>query len=139
MSDSGGYPGGYGSPETWPPQGPEYLPPGYQQPGTGQPYPPGYPPYGAQVDPRVRNNALTALIVGCVATVACIGPLAIATVVLGGVALSKADNEPDSARRLTKWAWISLGIAAGVDLLLIVGYILLMVLLAGSVAFTAVD
>ena len=134
MSDSGGYPGGYGGPEMWSPQGPGYVPP-----MQGQTYPPGYTPYGVPIDPSVRSHAMAALITGCVATFVCAGPLAIPTAILGGVALGKADTDPEGARRLTKWAWIALGIGIGVAILAVVAYFLVILLIAGAAATSAVS
>ncbi|HEY3688317.1 MAG TPA: hypothetical protein VGL93_35085 [Streptosporangiaceae bacterium] len=105
-----------------------------------QVYPPGgYPPpyaygYGYHPDPGARGGAIAALITGCIAIVVCVGLLAVPTAILGGVALSRADTDPASARRLTKWAWIALGIGAGLMLLLFVGYIVLMIVIAGNAA-----
>lgn len=122
---------------------------GWQQPGTygqtpydvepAQMYPPGYPPpYGypgyGYPDPRVRNGAMAALITGCIAIVVCVNVFAIPTAILGGVALSRADTDPESARRLTKWAWISLGIGVGLVVLLIVAYFGLLIWIAASAA-----
>lgn len=97
----------------------------------GQAYPPGYYPGYAQ-DPSVRNGALAALITGCVCFVACLSILAVPTAVLGGVALSKADTDPEGARKLTKWAWISLGIAAGVVVLLVIAYFVIFFLILAN-------
>jgi len=136
-----GAPGGYGQSGPYGQSGAYGQSGGYGQAGyqpepyvvqPGQAYPPGYHP-GYPQDPSVRNGALAALITGCVCFVFCLNILALPTAILGGVALSKADTEPENARKLTKWAWISLGIAAGVAVLLIVAYfVVFFVILAGA-------
>ncbi|MET8159203.1 hypothetical protein ABZT47_22775 [Sphaerisporangium sp. NPDC005289] len=48
----------------------------------------------------------------------------IAGVVLSGIALGKADTEPDRARSLLKWGWVAIGVNIG---LVIIGVAVLIV------------
>lgn len=97
----------------------QMYPPGYAPPG----YPPAGYAYGYHPDPGARSGAIAALVTGCIAIVVCVGLLAVPTAILGGVALSRADTDPASARNLTKWAWICLGIGAGLMVLFAVAYV----------------
>lgn len=88
---------------------------GYGQPGYGSPYgQPGYgqPPYGYPPQPAgPRTHAIVALVISLVLALSCYITLGgIAGAILSGIALSKVDTEPDTARRLLKWTWISIGI-----------------------------
>jgi len=78
-------------------------------PGAGGPY--GPPPmqygYGPQ-DPGAKNGAVVSLIVNICAVLFCCGILSIGGVICSAIALSKADYDPQSARQLVKWSWISL-------------------------------
>ncbi|WP_199537148.1 hypothetical protein [Spongiactinospora gelatinilytica] len=120
---------------------PGYGQPGYGQPGHGQPgYGPGpgqpgygqYPPYGhGQGHPQYRNpdaprtHAIIALVVSIVLGFSCYVTLGgVAGAILSGIALSRVDTEPDRARTLLRWAWISIGINIA---LLVVGLVLLIV------------
>jgi hypothetical protein len=127
------------APETYGGSAYEVAPAQMYPPG---PYPPGaYPPaaygygYGyGHPDPGARSGAIAALITGCIAIVVCVGLFAVPTAVLGGVALSRADTDPVSARKLTKWAWISLGIGVGALILFVVAYLGLMFYFASEAA-----
>ncbi len=79
-------------------------------------YPPGgYPP--RQEGPR--THAIVALVVSLVLAFSCYVSLGgIAGAILSGIALSKVDTQPDTARRLLKWTWVSIGINVG---LLVIG------------------
>ncbi|WP_433498234.1 MgtC/SapB family protein [Sphaerimonospora sp. CA-214678] len=79
-------------------------------------YPPGgYPP--RQEGPR--THAIVGLVVSLVLALSCYVSLGgIAGAILSGIALSKVDTQPDTARRLLKWTWVSIGINVG---LLVIG------------------
>lgn len=96
----------YGYPPPWP--GPHQDQYGYYPPG-------GYPP--RQEGPR--THAIVALVVSIVLALSCYVSLGgIAGAILSGIALSKVDTQPDTARRLLKWTWVSIGINVG---LLVIG------------------
>lgn len=94
-SGYGGYGGGYG--------------PG----GYGNPYAAGGP------DPSVKSHAMVAFVINAVLSAVCCGLPALPALICAGIALSRADSDPESARKLTKWAWIALGCAAGLIVLFI--------------------
>lgn len=116
-----------------------YGQPGYDQPGYGQQayqvapgqvYPPGSYPPGYHPDPGARTGAIAALTTGCVSLVVgifvcwiLIPLLSIPTIVLGAISVSRVDREPTVARRLNTWAWICLGIAWGLGILVGLGFI----------------
>lgn len=78
----------------------------YNQPGYGYGYgPPGGPP-------RASNGpAIGALIANIVAAVFCCGGLAwLPGVILAAVAINRTPQDPESARRLTTWAWVCLAL-----------------------------
>ncbi|MCC5577393.1 MgtC/SapB family protein [Microtetraspora sp. AC03309] len=111
----------YGQPYDQPGYGQQgYGQQGYGQPGYGSPYgQPGYgqPPYGPPgygYPPQPagpRTHAIVALVISLVLALSCYITLGgIAGAILSGIALSKVDTEPDTARRLLKWTWISIGI-----------------------------
>ncbi|GGO20855.1 hypothetical protein GCM10010116_41920 [Microbispora rosea subsp. aerata] len=103
--------GQYGQYGQYAPQGPAP----YQQQQYGY-YPPGgYPP--RQEGPR--THAIVALVVSIVLALSCyVTPGGIAGAIMSGIALSKVDTNPDQARNLLKWTWISIGINVA---LLVVG------------------
>ncbi|WP_285703788.1 hypothetical protein [Microtetraspora sp. NBRC 16547] len=113
----------HGDPQFGQQYGQQYGPQYGQQPPYGQPYgqqafgqpygsPYGQPPYG--YPPRQegpRTHAIVALVISIVMGMTCYITLGgIAGAILSGIALSKVDTEPDTARRLLKWTWISIGI-----------------------------
>ena len=120
-----GYDQGYGQPG--------YAQPGYAQPGQAtpgwqnaydqaaygveqQPYAaPGYGPH--PYPPRndgLRTHAIVALVVTIVLALSCyVSPGGIAGAILSGIALSKVDVQPETARGLLKWAWIAVGVNVG--------------------------
>lgn len=88
---------------------PGYPPPGppgyYPQPGyTVYPYPPPYQP----ADSGARNLSIAALITNIVVSVLCCPVFGIAGIVLSGIAMSRADQDPIAARKLVIWAWAAL-------------------------------
>ncbi|RBQ15526.1 hypothetical protein DP939_34675 [Spongiactinospora rosea] len=124
---------GYGQPGYGPAPGqPGYGEPGYGQPGYGQPgygqYPPygyghGHPPYRNPDAPR--THAIVALVISIFLGFSCYVTLGgIAGAILSGIALSRVDTEPDRARTLLRWAWISIGINIA---LLVVGLVVIIV------------
>lgn len=105
------------------PERPEFYAPysGYDQPGYGG-Y--GYGGYGPP-DPRVKSQATLALVFNIIACILCCGIASLPGLICGGMAMSKADLEPESARNLTRWAWICLGITVGLAVLFIAVIIIL--------------
>ncbi|MET8145187.1 hypothetical protein ABZU32_33205 [Sphaerisporangium sp. NPDC005288] len=114
---------------------PGYAQQGYGQPGYGQPgydqqygYATPYPPYGHPARPAgdgPRTHAIVALIISILLAMSCYVSLGgIAGVVLSGIALGKADTEPDRARSLLKWGWVAIGVNIG---LVIIGVAVLIV------------
>jgi len=91
----------------YPPQDPYGQPYGPQGGGYGyDPYGPG--PYGY---PRpASNGSAVAALVFNILLIFCCMPLSIPGIVLSALALGKVNHEPDSARKLTIWAWICFGI-----------------------------
>ncbi|GAA2400004.1 hypothetical protein [Nonomuraea africana] len=103
-----GSPYGHGSGEQ--PYGAPYG----QQPPPGYGY--GYPP--PQQGPR--THAIVALVISIVLALSCyITPGGIAGAIMSGIALGQVDTQPDKARNLLKWTWISIGINVA---LVIVGF-----------------
>ncbi|MEU7989443.1 MgtC/SapB family protein [Streptosporangium canum] len=107
-----GYGPGYGDQSQGYGQG--YGDQGYG-PGYGeQPY--GQPGYGYGAPPRqnndgVRTHAIVALVISLVLALSCYISLGgIAGAIMSGIALSKVDTDPRSARNLLKWTWIGIGI-----------------------------
>lgn len=74
---------------------------------------------------NIKKNALIATIVGFVCGGAIPG-------VLGLLGYLKADQEPDTAKKFTKWAWIAFAIIWGLSLLAIIAYIIFIVVVVGS-------
>ncbi|WP_214417114.1 DUF4190 domain-containing protein [Sphaerisporangium fuscum] len=111
---------------------PPYGQPGYgAQPGYGQP--PGYGPYqpnpygypAPPVDDGPRTHAIIALVISIVMSLSCYVTLGgIAGVILSAIALSKAQTEPQRAKKLLPWVWISIGI----NVVLIVLFVVVMII-----------
>ncbi len=74
---------------------------------------------------KIKQNALIATIVGFLCGGAIPG-------VLGLLGYLKADTEPATAKKFTKWAWIVFGIMWALSILLIIAYIIFVVALVGS-------
>jgi len=114
-------------------QQPGYEPPGYGAYGygyggyeTGG----GYGAYGygggyVPPDPKIKSQATMAFVFNIVACVLCCGIMSLPGLIVGGMAMSKAETEPESARNLTKWAWICLGITLGLAVLGIIVFVIL--------------
>lgn len=97
----GGYDGvAYPSPATWPP-------------GTPGDADPGNP------NPEVRGRAMTAFMLSAFFTALCCGAgfMVLPALICSGLALGRADLRPDSARELTKWAYIALGAGVGISVI----------------------
>jgi len=84
-----------------------------------------YPPGGYPPRPEgPRTHAIVALVISLVLALSCYVTLGgIAGSILSGIALSKVDTEPDKARGLLKWTWISIGINVALLLIGIVAVI----------------
>ena len=118
--------------------GPHGQEPYGYDPYSGQPYPPpqeyggAYPPpmppapYGYGHPPpqneSLRNQAIGVLVTNIVATMLCCSPLGIAGIVVGAMAMGRADTQPESARSLVRWGW---GLAIAWVVLLVVGVVVL--------------
>lgn len=68
-------------------------------------------PVGGPDNANLKRNSLIATIVGFV----CGG---IIPGILGLLGYLKADTEPDTARKFTKWAWIAFAIIWGLNIIL---------------------
>lgn len=73
----------------------------------------------------IKKNALIATIVGFVCGGAIPG-------VLGLLGYLKADPEPETAKKFTKWAWIAFAILWALGILLIIAYFIILALVVGS-------
>jgi len=73
----------------------------------------------------IKKNALIAMIVGFVCGGAIPG-------VLGLLGYLKADQEPETAKKFTKWAWIVFAIAWALGLLVIIAYFVIFAVAIGS-------
>lgn len=97
---------GYGQPQYGQPQ---YGQPQYGQPGYGAPAGYGYPDPGtawamSQEAQSAKTMSLVALIVSAVVAVLfCL--VGLPSVILSAIALSKAQTEPATARKLVVWSW----------------------------------
>ncbi|MER7128057.1 DUF4190 domain-containing protein [Streptosporangium saharense] len=102
-----GYDQGYGQPG-YP------ATPGYGESPYGQ-YPPSYGP-GPYPGPQqnvdgTRTHAIVALVVSIFMAITCYVSLGgLAGIILSAVALSKVERDPQGAKGLLKWTWISIGI-----------------------------
>ena len=79
------------------------------------PVPPGYGHYGPPGGRQSGSNgpAIGALVANIVAAILCCASLAwIPGVILASVAMNRINTDPDSARRLTMWAWVCFAIDA---------------------------
>lgn len=83
--------------------------------------------YGGYVppDPRIKSQATLAFVMNIIACLLCCGVASLPGLIVGGIAMSKAEIEPETARNLTKWAWICLGITVG---LAVVGMVVVIIL-----------
>jgi hypothetical protein len=138
MSGYGGRPPGWQDPydpyqQQPPPQGHPGQPPGWQDPYGGAPpgyqygygYGYGYGPPGMPGPPRSNGSTIGALVCNIVACVlslfCCFGLLpSIPGIILAGIAMGRTQTDPESARKLTMWAWICFGLTIVVTVGLIV-------------------
>jgi hypothetical protein len=139
MSGYGGRPPGWQDPydpyqQQPPPQGHPGQPPGWQDPYGGAPpgyqyggygYGYGYGPPGMPGPPRSNGSTIGALVCNVVACVlslfCCFGLLpSIPGIILAGIAMGRTQTDPESARKLTMWAWICFGLTIVVTVGLIV-------------------
>ena len=73
----------------------------------------------------IKKNALIATIVGFVCGGAIPG-------VLGLLGYLKADQEPETAKKFTKWAWIAFAILWGLAIIGIIVYVIFVVVVFSS-------
>ena len=74
---------------------------------------------------KIKKNALIATIVGFV----CGGAI---PDVLGLLGYLKADTEPATAKKFTKWAWIVFGIMWALSILFIIAYFIIIFVAVGA-------
>lgn len=74
---------------------------------------------------KIKKNALIATIIGFVLGGAIPG-------VLGLLGYIKADQEPETAKKFTKWAWIAFIIMWALAILVIIAYIIIFVVLVAN-------
>jgi hypothetical protein len=96
-----------------------------QQPGRQDPYaqqqgygygPPGGPPSGAS-----NGAAIGALIANIVAALFCCAGIAwLPGIILSAIAINRTQQNPESARNLTVWAWVCFALNAVISVALIV-------------------
>lgn len=110
--------------------------PGYEPPGYGGP-PGGYGGYGSYgyggygggwgppYDPQVKSQATMAFVFNIIACILCCGVASLPGLICGGMAMSRAETDPESARNLTRWAWICMGITLG---LVVIGFVVFLAL-----------
>ncbi|MCW2913966.1 MAG: hypothetical protein JWN52_2034 [Actinomycetia bacterium] len=100
-------------------QQPQQAPGGWRDPnGYGYGYgPPGVPPGGTS-----NGSAIGALVVSIVEVVLCGGIFAVPGIVLAAMAMGRFKTDPESARKLTVWAWICAGIAPLIGIALLIVY-----------------
>lgn len=98
------------------PYGPQGGPYDYGSYGPYGPYG-AYGPYGGYGPQRpASNGAAIAALVCNILLLFCCMPLSIPGIVMSALALGKINHEPDSARKLTIWAWVCFGIGLVVAL-----------------------
>ena len=104
----------------------------YQQPygstAYGQPpyaLPPA--PYGAP--PAKNTSAIVLTVVSGLALIACCNLLAIPSLILGIVGISKGPDDPQGAARVTRAGWITFGVTTA---LVVIGWVIFFALLAAG-------
>jgi hypothetical protein len=122
LSGYGGQPPGWQDPygqSGWDPQG-NYTQPGWQDPyAPQQGYGYGYGPPGVPRGSASSGAAIAALVCNIVAVVLCGGIFAIPGIVTAAIAMGRVQTDPESARRLTIWSWVILGISIVLAIVLI--------------------
>lgn len=117
-----------------PPPAPGASVPSYGQAapyGTPSPYgsAPAYGPGSPYAAPRNNTSALVLTIVSGLTTVStigfCVGIVFVPALVFGIIGLTKQSSDPESSRKMSRWGWISFGIALGLGVLALVGIIVL--------------
>jgi hypothetical protein len=68
------------------------------------------------------GSATGALVVSIIEVVLCGGLFAVPGIVLAAMAMSRSTTDPESARKLTLWAWICAGIAPVIGIALGIVY-----------------
>jgi hypothetical protein len=106
------------------------------QPQPGQQYQAYGQPYAATPPTPANGSAIALTIVSGVSVLFC-NLLAIASLVLGIIALTKNRVEPESSKRLTKTGWIVFGVVWALAILLFVGYIALFAASFSSSSFNS--
>lgn len=74
---------------------------------------------------KLKKNALIATIVGFLCGGAIPG-------VLGLLGYLKADQEPETAKKFTKWAWIAFAIMWALTIIFIIIYVVFIVAMVGT-------
>jgi len=111
-------------------QGPP--PPAYGQAQSGQQYPAySQQPYGTGQQAPANASAIVLTVLSGVSVVSC-NILAIASLVLGIVALTKNTTDHEGSRRLTKIGWIVFAAVWGVAILVFVGLLVFAALASNS-------
>ncbi len=113
--DQGGYQQGYG-----------------QLPAGGYP---GYPGGSYPAPPPSNGSAIGLTIVSGLAFLSCIGLLALPSLIIGIIALTKNATDPAGSRKLTKTGWIVLAACMAITVVLAILYF---VFVGGVMWFTAV-
>lgn len=95
---------------------------GYGAYGSSWPAGPGY---GPTPESGARGGAMAAFVTSAIITAMCCGVLVLPALVCSGVALSRVESDPESARSLTKWSWICLGGAVALVVLFMAAMIII--------------
>lgn len=74
----------------------------------------GWEPNAYPPDPKLKSRATLAFVINIVACVLCCSFASPPGLICGGIAMSKADVDPESAQKLIRWSWICLGITLGI-------------------------
>lgn len=90
---------------------------------------PAYGPGSPYAAPRNNTSALVLTIVSGLTTVItigfCVGIVFVPALVFGIIGLTKQSSDPESSRKMSRWGWISFGVAIGLGVLAIVGIVVL--------------
>lgn len=119
-------------------------PPGWQDPygGGGDPYgqgpygygPGGAPGYGYGYGPpgvpvkRASNGStIAALVCNIAGVLLCCGVLSIPGAIVAAIAMSRVDTDPESARKLTVWAWVLFALSIVLGIVIFIIYLVVVV------------